>query len=188
MLQVSSTTSMPFLRDDNLTFHRFTTDVSIDSSRRPSDDTMFSAPATTAVSDQHSPDTTQQYQNGGGGGGGDMLYNNNTKFTISQTNKEHYPLSSNNPLSSSSSVWTTNGGGGGHQTPTPSSTAATHYKHSYTTETNDFQYIPSNGSTTGKTVKSLQNGSTAKLMVQDDDQANKQVCSMYIVLIILFLL
>lgn len=34
ILQLSSTTSMSFLRDENLTFHRFTTD----DSRRPSDD------------------------------------------------------------------------------------------------------------------------------------------------------
>lgn len=157
---VTSTTSMPFLRDDNLTFHRFTTDVSIDS-RRPSEDRMFSSSTSTdnTGNNHHPPHATAA-----------TITTNGNKFSITNSSSNGTNKDSN-ASNFTPSVWTTG-------------TAATsHYKHSYTTETNDFQYIPSNASTTGthdQTTKSLQNGSTTKLMSQDDDQSNKQSkCSLF---------
>lgn len=168
LLQVCSTTSMPFMRDDNLTFHRFATDVSIDS-RRPSDDRTFSA--------------TPPHPTVNGSSANGSATNNGNRRNLHHQHQHHNTYSHKEQTNFSPGIWTTagvevSGVGGLHATTAAGTTShnSNLYKNSYTTETNDFQYIPSNGSSTrDKSVKSLQNGSTAKLMAQDDDQSNKQV-------------
>lgn len=149
------------MRDDNLTFHRFPTDMSSIDSRRQSEDHMFSS---TAPNTSSATTATNKYL---------------AKDTFVTGIWTTGIATSNLPLQQQHARATTDA-----QQTTASSTATTPgqisttnlYKNSYTTDTNDFQYIPSNGSSTrDKSVKSLQNGSTAKLVAADDDQSNKQV-------------
>ena len=134
---------MPFLRDDNLTFHRFATDESI-GSRRPSDDKII-------FSDDNSQSNTTK----------DNCFHNIT-HNMNGNGKDG---ADGEPFSSPS-VWTTSGN---------------NFKHNnYTTETNDFQYIPNSSKNDNATVKNLtQNGSTAKLVLHDDDHM-KQVTMFFL--------
>lgn len=165
---------MPFLRDDNLTFHRFATDVSIsggdnNSNRRTSDERIFSDTTTTTINTPNTNTNTQSYKD------------KNNKFMINHlrhpnNNKEEQQPNNNINISSSipqSSL---------HTFPSPPANVwTTNYKNSYTTETNDFQYIPSMAATSNHTINDItnksitQNGSTAKLVLHDDDETNKQV-------------
>lgn len=175
---------MPFLRDDNLTFHRFTTNVSLDSSRRPSNET-FAEPSAHdllhPISEVHHP----------------------LSATVMTPGAYSRPANANQTKSEMSNfapVWTTAGTGSSNPSsatlnaPSPASSAshpatAIHeppiYKNSYTIDSRDFHYLASSSRTNSVTTtdrrKSMQNGSTAKLMLTDDDQPNKQVSCGYFV-------
>lgn len=171
---------MPFLRDDNLTFHRFTTNVSHDSSRRPSNEPFAKPSATEPIPIPHQPATCPTMTSGAF-----------PRPTNTSTKSE---------LSNFAPVWTTaassaasaaqSAGAAALATPPPPPTptsplplTAIHdppmYKNSYTMESHDYQYRASSSSRADSVTtdrrKSMQNGSTAKLMLCDDDQSNKQV-------------
>lgn len=167
---------MPFLRDDNLTFHRFTTNVSsLDSSRRPSNEPPFADSSaadllhSTTVAEAHAAAATTP-----------------STMTSGPFARHHHTAAKAELSSNFAPVWTI----ANNSTATTSAAAAATtqpaaihdppiYKNSYTMESHDFQYLASSSRadsvTTTDRRKSMQNGSTAKLMLTDDDQANKQV-------------
>lgn len=173
---------MPFLRDDNLTFHRFTTNVSLDSSRRPSNETFAEPSAIDLLHPVHAGHPTS-----------------GTAMTPGAYTRPANANQTKSEMSNFAPVWTTAATGPSNASSTalhaaPSSAAsaaaaATHpataihdppmYKNSYTIDSHDFHYMASssraNSVTTTDRRKSMQNGSTAKLMLTDDDQSNKQV-------------
>lgn len=189
-LQICSNQLMPFLRDDSLTFHRFaSTDVPSSLGTTPPDHSP--APSTTSTSEPRFYDrdvldsapqsghsnchrtmgATKHKPHGGSPKMSDHHHSAPPFGSAASTNGKE--------LSSfPSSVWTTNTG-----TLTPVTSNGHHhnsmYKNSYTMEANDFQYVATSsaaGSVSERRKSSpLQNGSTTKLVLADDDQTNKQV-------------
>lgn len=176
---------MPFLRDDSLTFHRFTpTEVpSIGAtpiSHSPAQSTSSSEPrfydrdvVDSAPRSGHSDCHRTM------GASKHKPHQASPNLSASQRQPFGSAATSGKELSSfPTSVWTTNTG-----TLNAVTSHGHHhnslYKNSYTMDANDFQYIPSSsaGGSVSERRKSspLQNGSTTKLVLADDDQTNKQV-------------
>lgn len=176
---------MPFLRDDSLTFHRFTLNEASSLGATPSNastaqstisseprfydrDVVDSAPRS-GHSDCHRTRMGATKHNSPG----------SPQLSPDQSGQPFGSTNSAKELSSfPASVWTTNTG-----TLTAVTSHGHHhnsmYKNSYTMDANDFQYIASSsaGGSVSERRKSSpqQNGSTTKLVLADDDQTNKQV-------------
>lgn len=117
---------MSILRDENLTFHRFATDVSI-GSRRTSDERDFN----NGLNNHHNHHHHHHHN------GTDKLSNEQSNFPPT--------------------IWTTS--------------ASHKSNNNYTTDTNDFQYVPSSEISKNNVTQS---NSLSKLMPIDED-TNKQV-------------
>lgn len=193
---------MPFLRDDSLTFHRFTpTEVPSIGASTPINNNS-PAPSTSSSEPRfYDRDPLDPAPRSGHSDCHRTM--GATKHKPNCSPKSSSPNNSTSPqqqpfgsstsnggkeLSSfPASVWSTNTG----QLTAITSNGHHHnsmYKNSYTMDANDFQYIPSSsaGGSVSERRKSSpqQNGSTTKLVLPDDDQTNKQV-SIYIAYIFL---
>lgn len=170
---------MPFLRDDSLTFHRFTpTEVpslgATPPNHSPAQSTSSSEPRfydRDPLETDHRSGHSNCHRTMG-------ATKHKPQLSPKLSDKHSTPPIGKELSSFPASVWTTNTG-----TLTAVTSNGHHhnsmYKNSYTMDANDFQYIPSssaNGSVSERRKSSpQQNGSTTKLVLADDDQTNKQV-------------
>lgn len=180
--QICSNQSMPFLRDDNLTFHRFNTNVSLDDNgtnwRRPSNIESFVEQRAPVAATSHATSHTG------------LATPNATIHKITAEMTTYPPPIWTTALANSSNDARLHES---HAQVSSSSAGdvmpdSNMYKHDY----HDFHYLPTASSSavsransvlTNDRHKSLLNGSTAKLMLNDDDSSNKQVSLPNIIII-----